>query len=41
MLFGEPEPNKTGNVDVPGRVNNNPPTPQDTLKSAIADHYKN
>lgn len=40
MLFGSSEPERKGSIDVPGRVNNDPPEPQDTLNSAIADHYK-
>lgn len=39
MLFGEPEPGKTGNIDVPGRVNNTPPAPKNEWGSALAAHY--
>lgn len=41
MLFGDPEPNKTGStIDVPGKVTNTPPTQQDTWGSVLAEYYK-
>lgn len=40
MLFGEPEPNPVGTGNLIGRVQQSGATSADTLKGAIAEHYK-
>lgn len=40
MLFGEPEPNPVGTGNLIGQVQKPGATSADTLKGAIAEHYK-